>query len=1510
MLSERLSLSRSISIELLPSLRRSAGKSFGGDATLTSEAVASCVGRAAATLQRAVEETSTDLHKESLKCDEGRSTSPMSALSAVASLIEEETPIIFSQSTSPLRSSAAVSSNSTLASDRQLTQKATASLIGMRHFGIIPSDSEALRSWLAVLLLARLRSSAHTLTSILRVSSSSLPRFLESVDSCFFSLDLRGTGTLGLQELCVLFAALISSSKQISILQMVLSDANLFLSSAASLGAIIASPFNTIGHRGERSSPRSTKKDSENTLMRDGESALLQRMGVVSLPIWRAFLTISCASETVLFSPSSNDDDDDVDEPRSSALKSVVDLKDRIEQACAAINGRESLGPQRYGLHELWSRSCEDACVSAMYSASSHSSSLSSSTASKDTALLKSAAQNKDVSACAHQALLSTLLVVGGGALVAVAREGRGLLDEASIGSVTASVVSSLGTLPHEALILSRNDIGSSDLAQTALTLASNIAHTAVLGAIRAFLSGLPASIALAIEAIDDSLWQGQEADTSVNVAPSLPSFAIQAALTAAQRAVTMKDEKMLQYQATNVRSIINNNSSTSLRHSFSEKRLSNLSLLSIAQPSSFSSSHSSPFSSTSLTTSKLMPQSQPLQPLGTWEAPPRSPLPSRSPLNKEMKSVSVQEVESSVENTLRPESNEEILNTSLKSTSGDVSNSVVPTLMISIDELIEAEEEASAIAAASSLNVLTKTRGKNADINRKRSIDVDPSIYTIDDVGDVLSLSNINSVGEIVTDDRTDHRQSFQSRELNSSSSLIRKNSGGDRDFDAPPGPSFDKAQQPRYQQTASQNLSADEIESVSKLRIATELALLPTSQSSFSSSPLPSPRSPTGPRSVLGTVMSPNSAADHLLKSPNDDETEDAPLEFQPIRLANVTTTALSSSSSLGMSPPQRGSQLSGSRLSTRGLSMSSLVHSPRYRGEKRKENETTSAQAVVSTRFSQSSIPPHLVEEYHTLLVRQARLLDRVLDPHSSVSENEINKSSNQDGFLTREGLLLALRVVRDRVKVIDSLAASHQPQTVDKLQAGVIHSNLYDKSNPFSSPPGLASKSSSAVDISRFFPKSPAGIQSSAVSIEGASRSGGGPGDIHRLDVDNGDELLMRITSRLPHRQKNDPIPPVPPSRSRSRSNRNGRSESANKRSTSVGSVRVRMAPTSSGVARAHGRSSVGGDASDRSHTLHTLSEQEKSTHRENVNKVIIPQRSRSRSSARDEQVLAAPPHKAESSRSSSRARSRSRDSNNQTQQKSSSSSTSTSGLKEKTSIKGRGRAMPAASNHLTSVASSPRQMTKGDSRRSTPRSSETTKSPGRLLWQSIFPDEVGARLPAPPSSGWASALTNGDATPPAGTQSHGSDILLATRNSQSKIYASNDDGFVLTPPSAPLPSTSSSLPSTHLSSFSAASVNFPALFSSPSISQVDSSTIKAVQNQLQHQQQVSAYMSHPRLRRFMRGDGHLIGSSPPTASIKPVPPPVLPLRAAHSASVSSINRLHSGLPTNMAPRRGK
>jgi len=225
--------------------------------------------------------------------------------------------------------------------------------------------------------------------------------------------------------------------------------------------------------------------------------------------------------------------------------------------------------------------------------------------------------------------------------------------------------------------------------------------------------------------------------------------------------------------------------------------------------------------------------------------------------------------------------------------------------------------------------------------------------------------------------------------------------------------------------------------------------------------------------------------------------------------------------------------------------------------------------------------------------------------------------------------------------------------------------------------------------------------------------------------------------------------------------------------------------------------------------------------------------------------------------------------------------------------------------------LTSISSSPRQM-KGDSRRSTPRSSETAKSPGRLLWQSIFPDEVGTRLPAPPSNGWASALTNeerGEATPPSGTQSHGSDIILATRNSQSNIYASNDDGFVLTPPSAPLPSASSSLPSTHLSSFSAASVN-SALFSSPSISQVDSSTIKAVQNQLQHQQQVSAYMSHPRLRRFMRGDGHLIGSSPPTASLKPVPPPVLPPRAAHSASVSSINRLHSGLPTNMAPRRGK
>ena len=81
---------------------------------------------------------------------------------------------------------------------------------------------------------------------------------------------------------------------------------------------------------------------------------------------------------------------------------------------------------------------------------------------------MKSAAQNMDVASCAHQALLASLVVVGGGALMAVAREGRDPLDESSIGSVTTSVVACLGMIPNEALISSKlTDLDSSDISQT-----------------------------------------------------------------------------------------------------------------------------------------------------------------------------------------------------------------------------------------------------------------------------------------------------------------------------------------------------------------------------------------------------------------------------------------------------------------------------------------------------------------------------------------------------------------------------------------------------------------------------------------------------------------------------------------------------------------------------------------------------------------------------------------------------------------------------------------------------------------------------------------------------------------------------------------------------------------------------------------------------------------------------------------------------------------------------------
>jgi len=46
------------------------------------------------------------------------------------------------------------------------------------------------------------------------------------------------------------------------------------------------------------------------------------------------------------------------------------------------------------------------------------------------------------------------------------------------------------------------------------------------------------------------------------------------------------------------------------------------------------------------------------------------------------------------------------------------------------------------------------------------------------------------------------------------------------------------------------------------------------------------------------------------------------------------------------------------------------------------------------------------------------------------------------------------------------------------------------------------------------------------------------------------------------------------------------------------------------------------------------------------------------------------------------------------------------------------------------------------------------------------------------------------------------------------------------------------------------------------------------------------------------------EGHLVGSSPPI--IKPVQPSI---QITKHASVSSINRLHSGLPTHPSSRKG-
>jgi hypothetical protein len=1534
---ERLSLSRLLAIELLPLLRRSTVIGTENESRLNSEAIASCVGRAAATLQRAVEDT----YKISISTTEKESTP--SPISAVASLLIEEEKSLNILHSSPLRSTSTVSVTSTLASDRQLIQKASISLLGsLRLFGgAISSDTEALRSWLAVVLLERLRMSSKALTSILRIQSFTLPRFLESVDSCFFSLDLQGSGSLGLQELCVLFLIFISQCRQNTSVSIVLSDPNLFLCASSSLGALISNSSEKMN-----SSPRRNKQNNEKetlSLLRTGESALLQRMGIVSLPSWRAFMTIMCTEETNYlssssssFSSSSSSSDD---EDTFSALKSVNSLRDHIERACSVIYSPNTVTKQtnsssvplskRVSLQNLWAHSCEDVCLSAIQSASTtasfNSSSISSSITSKDIASLKITALNKDITTCAYNLLVSSLVVIGGGALMAVVREGRSPLDEASLASVTTSVVSNLEMLPSEAILFNwkENDVDSSDLTHDAILFARNVAQIAVLGAIREFMSNLQNCISVTINTIEESLWQGQEADTSAIFLSPLPPFVSQTALDATMRAITMRDEKVLRSQALNMinttqktRSILFPVVTSHLTTSFDSKMLED------KLPELYSS--------------QSQPR-QPLQPLVTWSPPPKSPLhiSTLSSSNKEKKSVNMELVieKDSLKSVQLNETYHEILNTSSKLVEKDMSSTTVPTLMISIDELIEAEAED--IAASEFLTTLhdhTKNERfqKYGDSFRKKSIEFDQSIYTIDDVGDALSLSVINSVGEPVHGEpvhdelRQNSQQNLQARSrVSFSPPSLTSTIQHDKKSDDLSNITLQNVSLSKTQVVAIDNNFSTEDEGLTRLRLATEKATLPpihfTTDSSLSQSP-----SILRPFSVSSNgLISPNKVST-LLKSPNDDETEDAPLEFQPIRLAPSTTSAfLSSSAALGngFSPPQRGSQLSGSRLGSRGLSMSALAYSPRRKGnEREKPVNVTSAQTSTYSTIP-ATIPSELTDEYHTLLIRQAQLLDRVLDP-TSLSNN----SDNNDGISTREGLLLALRVVRDRVKAIDNLAVNVRGQTVQVISSSaLLPSTKINENNPFASPSGVRSNPLPAVDISRFFPASPYGVASSLVGTEDALQRS----ETHRLDVDNSEDLLMRITSRLPLQKIQEPL----------------YKQSMDNHSNQRGHIRgrSRAEKTTQQVSNSIRAVSLG-NAKER----HTVSSHGSSSSTGGATTIQVSSRSRSRSSSRVEQHKSIVPASFKAplveTKTSSRARNKSREATMQHQQQQQQQDQKTLSTfsgpivsKNKVSMRGQGRALsietippppplpaPPPSNRLSSLSNLPVSLDSLN-KRSTPRPSISVKSPSFHLWQSVFPvSNNDSTHNLPPITRWASALSNEQANgaPMVEMKSVHTDenvIEHFTTNYQSA------DGFVLTPPSqlassSSLSSSSSSSSSKfqldHASSSSTVSDTLALLppppppppptcttnFSSPTFSSDDSSAIKLKH---QHQQQVSAYMSHPRLRRFMR-EGHLVGSSPP---INKAVQPSLPPQITKHASVSSINRLHSGLPTHPSSRKG-
>lgn len=596
-LADRLALCRTLSIELIRPLRASA--TAVANTTLTAnassaiaEAVATTIGRAAATLQLAVD--------RSLGDGLG-SIAQQSALEAVASLLELGSASSQRQSSVADTTVATAAAAISITSDRHLAAKAASHLLAIS--APLSSDPETLRSWLAALLLERLRQCVPVLERTLRPTATTgtgaadevdnaadLPAWIEAADSAFFSLDVRGTGCLGLQDVVWLFLSLAapiirSGGVDGRAVKVVTDDPQLLLAAGGQLASILA----CAGARAEQAAGGSAGCTSPNvsqswidaslvfsqpaqhisdgttqqqqhqqqhreSVLHPGESALLQRLGVVSLMAWRSWLATACAP--VSLTPS-----DGTVHASNGAVAAACALRDHIQSAGAALGvGVSSTGAGDAdgdhhsaisasgggggaaggGIHIAWYRACSQAVAEQLLTPSSPPRSA------------RSVATSASTLVSASTILTAELATTGAGALLCIAREGKGIADTAA--SVTSAVVSTLASLSHgdggggrssTSRSAQTSSGGSAGLSITAQSISTACSHapSCVARALQLYEQSFRHCVPAALALIDK---ESRIAESSDSPLPQLPPFAVQLVLHVVNRVRTQQQQRSM----------------------------------------------------------------------------------------------------------------------------------------------------------------------------------------------------------------------------------------------------------------------------------------------------------------------------------------------------------------------------------------------------------------------------------------------------------------------------------------------------------------------------------------------------------------------------------------------------------------------------------------------------------------------------------------------------------------------------------------------------------------------------------------------------------------------------------------------------------------------------------------------------------------------------------------------------------------------------------------------------